>query len=266
MKHVRLTVATFLGLSFLIGGEPHGYADKVPIFVSIVPQKYFVEKIGGDLVDVSVMVEPGASPHDYEPKPQQMAALAKAKIYYAVGIEFESAWLEKLLGVNREVLIVHTDRGIEKIPFKPSHPPEPEEKDGPERAEDKYRKASQGHGGKRPHVHGIKDPHIWTSPATVMVQARHILTGLLVSDPGHRSTYEANYKEFIMELVDLDADLRGVFSNKGERIEFMVFHPAWGYFADAYGLEQVPVEIEGKDPKPAELQHLIHHAKSGGSK
>ena len=221
----------------MMGGAADGSTEKVPVFVSIVPQKYFVEKIGGSRVDVSVMVEPGASPHDYEPKPQQMAALAEAKIYYAVGIEFERVWLEKFMGVNREMLTVHTDRGIEKILLK-----------------------------ARYHGHEGKDPHVWLSPVTVMVQARNILKGLLVVDPDHRSTYEANYRQFIMELVDLDADLRGVFAGREARTEFMVFHPAWGYFADAYGLEQVPVEIEGKDPKPAELQHLIHHAKERGIK
>jgi len=237
MKHLRLTVATLLGLSFLIGGEAHGSADKVPIFVSILPQKYFVQKIGGNRVDVSVMVGPGASPHNYEPKPQQMVALAEAKIYYAVGIEFEKVWLEKFTGVNREMLIVYTERGIEKIPLKAHH-----------------------------HGHEGKDPHVWLSPVTVMIQARNILTGLLVVDPGHRSTYEVNYKQFIMELVDLDAKLIEVFAGKEEKIEFMVFHPAWGYFADAYGLEQVPVEIEGKEPKPGDLQLLIRRARDRGIK
>jgi zinc transport system substrate-binding protein len=197
-----------------------------------------VEKLGGERVDLSVMVEPGASPHNYEPKPQQMAALSKAKIYYAVGTEFEKVWLEKFTGVNREMLIVHTERGIEKISLKADHH----------------------------HEHKGKDPHVWLSPATVMVQARNILKGLLRIDPDHRSTYESNYRKFIMELVDLDAELRGIFAAKGEGMEFMVFHPAWGYFADAYGLEQVPVEIEGKEPKPAELEHLIDHAKERGIK
>jgi zinc transport system substrate-binding protein len=237
MKQFRLTVALLLGLSVMTGAAADGSTEKVPVFVSIVPQKYFVEKIGGDLVDVSVMVEPGASPHDYEPKPQQMAALAEAKIYYAVGIEFERVWLEKFMGVNRETLTVHTERGIEKIPLKAHY-----------------------------HGNGGKDPHVWLSPSTVMVQARNILKGLLAVDPDHRSTYESNYREFIIELVDLDASLRELFAGKEKRIGFMVFHPAWGYFADAYGLEQVPVEIEGKDPKPAELQHLIHHAKERGIK
>jgi zinc transport system substrate-binding protein len=99
-----------------------------------------------------------------------------------------------------------------------------------------------------------------------MVQARNILLALQTVDPARRSVYEAGYRNFIIELVDLDAEIRGTFAGKGEEVEFMVFHPAWGYFADAYGLKQVPVEIEGKEPKPAELQDLIRHAKERGIK
>lgn len=89
---------------------------------------------------------------------------------------------------------------------------------------------------------------------------------MLEVDPVHSSDYEANYKKFIVELDDLDAEIRGIFAGKGNGMEFMVFHPAWGYFADAYGLHQVPIEIEGKDPKPAQLKHLIEHAKEHGIK
>jgi zinc transport system substrate-binding protein len=94
-----------------------------------------------------------------------------------------------------------------------------------------------------------------------MIQARNILSGLVAVDPAHKTVYEANYKKFIVELVDLDAEIRGVFAKKGKGLEFMVFHPAWGYFAGAYGLKQVPVEIDGKTPKPVDLQRLIHLAK-----
>ena len=266
IKHFRLTVGVLLGLSIAMCAAADGSPKEVPVFVSIVPQRYFVEKIGGDLVDVSVMVEPGASPHDYEPKPRQMAALAKAKIYYAVGIEFDKVWLKKFCDANPEMLVVHTERGVEKISLKTHHHDQDKGEGSHGKTAHHPEKAAGKHGEKDPHSlhHGIKDPHIWLSPVTVMVQARNILMGLLAVDPDHRSTYEANYKEFIIELVDLDAHLREVFAGEEGRTAFMVFHPAWGYFADAYGLEQVPVEIEGKDPKPAELQYLIDNAKKQG--
>jgi len=206
-------------------------AEAIPVFVSIVPQKYFVEKIGGELVAIYVMVPPGASPERYEPKPQQMIALAKAKIYFAVGVPFEKAWLKKIISTNPGMRCIHTESGIEKIPMQHNH------------------------------AHGIQDPHIWLSPPLVMIQARNILSGLVAVDPAHKTVYEANYKKFIVELVDLDAEIRGVFAERGKGLEFMVFHPAWGYFARAYGLKQVSVEIDGKAPKPADLQRLIQHAK-----
>ena len=89
---------------------------------------------------------------------------------------------------------------------------------------------------------------------------------LLQIDPTHAPIFEDNYKKFILELVDLDAEIRGILTDRDGEVRFMVFHPAWGYFADAYGLEQVPIQIEGKDPKPGQLHHLINEAKKLGVK
>jgi zinc transport system substrate-binding protein len=201
-----------------------------------------VEEIGKDLVEVEVMVEPGANPHIYEPKPAQMAAISKAKIYFAIGVTFEEIWLKKLASANPKMKIVHTEHGIQKMPMAAHHHDEEKE----------HKKES--------HDHGVLDPHVWLSPLLVMVQARNILTALQEVDPAHHAVYEANYKAFITMLVDLDGELRSVFTGK-QGLQFMVFHPAWGYFAHAYGLKQVPIEIEGKEPKPAQLKELIDHAR-----
>jgi zinc transport system substrate-binding protein len=93
-----------------------------------------------------------------------------------------------------------------------------------------------------------------------MIQARTILNALIEIDPDHRAVYEANTNVFVSKLAVLDADLKNIFASK-QGFQFMVFHPSWGYFASAYGLQQVPVEIEGKNPKPAQLKALIEHAK-----
>ncbi len=210
--------------------------DTLNVMVSIVPQRYFVEKIGGDLVDVSVMVLPGSSPATYEPKPQQMVGLTKAEIYFAVGVLFESVWLKKFTNVNPKMMIVHTEDGIEKIPMKARH----------------HHDVA--------HHHGVEDPHIWLSPPLVMIQCRNICHALMKIDPEHTEIYKANYRAFIRDVVDLDLQIRDLFSGRGEGARFMVYHPAWGYFAKSYGLEQVPIEIEGKEPTARELQNLIHHA------
>jgi zinc transport system substrate-binding protein len=228
---------------FAIAWRGGVHAAHVSVFVSIVPQKYFVEKIGGPLVDVSVMVQPGDSPATYEPKPKQMAALSKAKIYFAIGVPFESVWLKKIAATNPKMRIVHTEKGIERMPMRTQTHVQHKRVFTEEQKE------------------GIKDPHVWTAPMQVMFLARNILMGLLTIDSPHRSVYEANYKRFILELIELDAELREIFVGEKD-LGFMVFHPAWGYFADAYGLAQVPIEIEGKTPKPAQMKQLIEHARS----
>lgn len=237
-----LAVSLLAGCSF---SSPIWAAEKIPVFVSIAPQKYFVEQIGKDLVDVQVMVEAGASPHTYEPKPRQMAAISKARLYFAIGVAFEKAWLKRIHASNPGMLVVHTDHGIEKLPMIAHH--HHGENENHEKAH-------------HDHHHGELDPHIWLSPSLVMVQAQNILSGLQEVDPDQRSAYETNYRAFVADLERLDEELKRLLSGK-EGFEFMVFHPAWGYFAEAYGLKQVPVEIEGKDPKPAQLMKLIDLAK-----
>ena len=121
-----------------------------------------------------------------------------------------------------------------------------------------------GHGDKEKahdHDHEGHDPHIWTSPAAVKVQARNILQGLLEVRPDRRETFEKNYREFMGELDDLDREIRSILGPESRGKRFIVFHPAWGYFADAYGLVEVAIEVEGKEPKPAELKKLIDHSR-----
>ena len=240
----NVNASMIIVLTLICGVAASGWAaERVPVFVSIAPQSYFVQQIGKELVDVHVLVEPGADPHTYEPKPQQMVALSKAVLYFAIGIEFETAKLAKITAVNPRMHVVHTDHGVMKIPMD-AH--------GHHNMKDKR---------EEDHHQGSLDPHIWLSPPLVMLQARSILTALQAVDPAHRSTYEANYRAFILDVVDLDAQLRAIFDGlKGS--PFMVFHPSWGTFAHTYGLNQVPIEIEGKSPKPAQLKELIERARS----
>lgn len=226
------------------------WASSVGVFVSIAPQKYFVRKIGGTLVNVSILVPSGADPHTYEPKPAQMVELSKSALYFAVGVDFEKAWLKRIAATHPRMRIIHTDEGIAKIPMTDPHRHEGET---PER------------GKKTPHHDGAPDPHIWLAPGPVKVQAAHILKALSDADPKNRLQFVAGYDAFLKELDALDGELKALFSGrKGER--FMVFHPAWGYFAEAYGLKQVPVEVGGKEPKAARLRSLIHRAREQGVK
>lgn len=252
---IRPALSIFLcnALIFIYAQNVFG-KDKLPVFVSIAPQKYFVQQIGKDLVDVKAMVQPGANPHTYEPKPRQMADLSRTRVYFSIGIPFENVWLKKIAAANPKMKVVHTDHGIVKIPMEAHH--HPDEESGHHKKVEHIREGHQDE-------HGGLDPHIWLSPPLVMTQARMILTALQEVDSTHRGAYAANYKAFISEIVDLDIDLQNIFAGKSG-LRFMVFHPAWGYFAHAYGLRQVPIEIEGKDPKPAQLKELIEHARENG--
>ncbi len=220
-----------------LGGDKTG-EDKIKIFVSIPPQAHFVKAIGGDQVDISVMVAPEKSPADYEPSPRQMMALSRADIYFAIGVPFESAWLEKFAGVNPDLKIRHTEKDIAKRPIADHH--------------------------DHSHTHEeIKDPHTWLSPPLVMLQARRIMNGLIAESPESASLFTENYKKFVHQLAVLDTELIHQFKQISNP-RFMVFHPSWGYFADAYGLVQIPIEVAGKAPKAKEVQRLIQTARQSG--
>lgn len=265
----RLILSISMCLSFLFMFLVNGSAAaRLSVFVSILPQKHFVQQIGKDLVDVKVMVQPGASPATYEPKPRQMADLAKTDIYFAVGVPFENVWLNKIAAANPDMKVIHTDDGVQKRAMVAhqheldGHAEEQHESDHDHEKGEHYEEVDHDkdhHGGA-----GL-DPHIWLSPPLVKVQGRTILNALSEADPAHRDSYEANFSAFTAQVDQLDAELKKIFSGK-EGLQFMVFHPSWGYFAHAYGLEQVPIEIEGKNPKPAQLQKLIQHARENGIK
>jgi zinc transport system substrate-binding protein len=273
---LRLACAAIILLAFPTTGSAE---TRIPVFVSIVPQKYFVQQIGKDLVDVHVMVHPGADPHTYEPKPKQMVAISKAKLYFAVGIEFEEANLNKITATNPNLQVIHTDHGIDKRAMEAHHHHDEEHAEehgdtdhheaehdhekGEHHEEEEHDHHAEAEHDKDHHEDAGLDPHIWLSPPLVKIQARTILDALIEIDPQHRRAYEANFKAFTAQIDQLDADLKEIFAGK-RGLQFMVFHPSWGYFAQAYGLKQVPIEIEGKDPKPAQLKDLIEHARENG--
>jgi zinc transport system substrate-binding protein len=213
-------------------------ADKLNVTVSILPQKYFVKKIAGNLANINVMVLPGNNPATYEPKPFQMLDLSKSKIYFSIGVPFEKVWLKKIISTNPNMLLVKTQKNIIKKPM----------------VERDVHVESQ-----------ILDPHIWLSPKLVKIQAKNILDGFLKIDEKHKDIYMENYKKFIKEIEDTDSKIKDTLSNLKNR-KFMVFHPTWGYFADEYNLEQIPIEVEGKTPSMQTLAKLINKAKKDNIK
>jgi len=222
---LALVLATGLGSAAAAG---------IPVFVSIPPQAYFVERLGGGRVAVEVLVEGARSPHHFEATPRQVARLAKARAYFAVGIPFEGRLLAKVKASRPDLLVVETQKGI------------------PCRAVE----GDEGHGGGE----GGCDPHTWLSPRLVKIQARNIHEALVGLDPAGRRIYDANLAAFLAELDALDARLaRTLAPLRGRRI--YVYHGAFGHFADAYGLIQVPVERGEREAGPRRLARLVAEAR-----
>lgn len=239
-----------------------GVLAKPTVSVSILPQEYFVKQIAGDTLNVNTMVGAGADPHTYEPKPKQMKELENSKLYFAIGMEFEEAWLPKFQKTYPKLKFIFTQKGVERIAMD-----EHERKDDKAHAHDsKSKEHCHEHDGKiHCHSHDGLDPHIWLDPILVKTQAKNILDGLIKVFPENKEPYLANYEKFLSELDELDGFIKDRLSGLKER-EFIVYHPSWGYFAKRYNLEQISIEVEGKEPKPAELAALIKEAKAHGVK
>lgn len=215
--------------------------DRLSITVSILPQKYFVEKIGGDRVQVNVMVPKGSEPEFYEPKPQQFKEVSNADAYLGLGMLFEDIWGKRLTTANNKMLVVDTSVGITKLPMA-DHGHE------------------EAHDGEKHGEEGL-DPHIWLSPRLVAIQAQNIYATLVKLDPAGEAVYAANLENFLKEIATLDQAIASQLQSLSHR-KILVFHPSWGYFAKDYNLEQIPIEVEGKEPSAAELGELVTLAKA----
>lgn len=225
---------------------------KLNVIASIVPEATFVKAIGGDLVNVTTMVLPGNEPHSYEPKPSQMKEVSRADLYVPMGVEFEEAWLPKFKAQNSKMEIVDTLKGIKKIAMAAHHHHDEHE----EHKEEADHKEHEGH-----EHHGGLDPHVWIAPANVKVMANNTYNALVKADAKNEATYKKNYDNFIKMVDETDAKIKEALSGLKPNTAFIVFHPAFGYFAKEYNLKQVAIEVEGKEPKPKELAHLINEAK-----
>jgi len=217
------------------------------VAVTILPQEQFVESIAGEHARVIVLVPPGADPHTHEPTPKQLEDIGQASVYFKVGsgIEFERAWMDKLSGVNPRMTVVDSSTGIQLI----SGYQDPNEEDAAPNAPDK------------PEMQRSADPHIWLSPKNAKIMVENTYQGLARADPVHKAEYRANTDAYLKELDELDADISHEISQK-QIHTIMVYHPAWSYFARDYGLLQIPIETDGKDPTPMGIENLIRQAKA----
>ena len=216
--------------------SPAPTVGPIDVFVTIPPQADFVERIAGRHVNVNILVPAGSDPHLYAPTPRQIMALGSAKIYFAIGLPVERALLAKVSATCKELTIVDTTAGITPLA---SH-------------------------NDRDHHNGA-DPHVWLAPPEIRVQAQNIAAALKETDPAHTRAYEENLAGFLNELDALNRKLAETLEPH-RKDKLYVFHPAFGYFARAYGFEQVALSPQGKTPSPRELETFIHHARANNVK
>jgi len=202
--------------------------EKIIVATSIMPQKEFIEAVGGDKVKVIVMVPPGADPHTYEPQPSQLRELSKAKIYFQIGsgIEFEKTWMERLKELNPNMKIVNCSQDIKLMK---------------------------------------EDPHVWTSPRNAIIIVENIYKALIEEDPNHKEYYTKNMDKYVSQLKKLDEQFNQTLTGKQNK-KILVYHPAWAYLCRDYKLEQITIEKEGKEPSPQTLTKIIQEAKKDNIK
>jgi zinc transport system substrate-binding protein len=201
---------------------------------TITPLGEFVAAVGGERVNVSVLVPPGAEPHTYEPSPSQIRQVADADIYFKNGVGLES-WMDNIIGVNPQMLVVDTSRNVSLI--------------------------ADEEGAANTEGIGAMDMHIWLSPRRAMIQVQNICDGLIAVDPAGKDYYINNRDSYIAKLKELDVYLNSTFAGT-EKKKFIVLHPAWIYFASDYGLEQIAIEVEEKEPGPRYLAEVVDTARA----
>ncbi|MBS4235922.1 metal ABC transporter solute-binding protein, Zn/Mn family [Campylobacter vulpis] len=223
---MKILLFLLLNLSFLVA--------KPVASVSIAPQEFFVKKIAGDSVEINTLLPQNSDEHTFEFKTSHLSKLEKSDLYFTMGLEFEKVFLDKFKRNFPNLSIVNTQKNIPFLEFEEEH----EHHD---------------------HDHA-KDIHTWLDPILVKTLATNIATALKEKYPQNAKMYENNLQNFHKELEDLNLqineELKGVKNRK-----FIVYHPSWAYFAKRYRLEQIPVEIAGKEPKISDLKRIIKKAR-----
>ncbi len=237
-KHAVRLLITLLTSTTLILGCGSSESNQKLITVSILPQKYFVDVLTNEAIEVNVMVPPGSSHATYSPTSQQFKKLSDSKLYIGIGhLGYEQAWMPRLAELNKEMKKVILSDHIDLIAGACEH--------------------DHGHG--HGHDHGV-DPHIWMSPKAVLDLLPQIKAALIESFPDLKDTIEINYTDLHRAISEVDQRMTTVTSQLPKK-EFLIFHPALSYLARDYGLVQTAVEQDGKEPSPAYLASIIKKAK-----
>jgi len=233
---MRQTIAIILLIIVLSGcNSLTGDSEKEQITVSIWPQKYFLEKLVGDDFQINVMIPESNSPAVYEPTPQQIKSLSNSVFYFANGeLGFEKAWMQKLKSGNPDMIVVNTSKGISLI-----------------------HESDHGHQGA--------DPHYWLSPGACFQMVINMKEELAKAYPEKSTVYEKKLSEIQKEIAEIDFLIRDMLAGLQKR-QFLIYHPSLSYYARDYNLEQLAIEIHGKEPSLVYIQETIKRASKKGLK
>lgn len=234
-----------LGLSAvaLLSACSSGKAPEKTVTVTIEPQRYFAEAIAGDKYTVKSMVGAGFNPEEYDPTPRQMVDLGKSEAYFRIGpIGFEQVWMERIRENNPGLRIFDLSEGFDFT--GDSH-------------------EGEGEDDAHAHAHGGVDPHLWSSIAGAKRIAANTLQAFIALDPENKAYYTDNYQALLQDINEAENVLHGELDTLQNRT-FIIYHPALTYLAREFGLKQLPIELDGKEPSPAQLKELIETARANG--
>lgn len=242
MKHICFLFLVWIGLFFMNSCQT--ISDERLVSVTIEPQRYFVEKIAGEHFHVHCVTPVGQSPETYDPTPQQMMQIGKSMAYFKIGyIGFELAWMKTLEEQNPDMKVYDLSKGMNLI----------------ESQEEVHSHEEHAH------HHGTIDPHIWTSITGAKNIIQNISDALVELDPENRALYAQNYEQALQEIETVKMQIKQILAPvKGK--SFIIYHPALTYFAREFGLNQLCIELDGKEPSPAQLKNLMEVAHHSGAK
>lgn len=246
MKRIHCWIYLLLAIVGLSACQGKKEGGTRTISVTIEPQRYFAEKIAGDLFHINCVTPAGQSPETYDPTPQQMVQISQSQAYFRIGeIGFEQAWMKNLQSQNPDMVVFDLSEGMELI---------------------KNEEEAHEEGEAHPHHHhGSVDPHIWTSISGARVIAQNTYQAFIKLDPENQEVYRAGYQRLIEEIDSTEAEMKQLLQPLAGTA-FIIYHPALTYFAREFGLKQLCIELDGKEPSPAQLKQLLETATQSGAK
>lgn len=246
MKRIHCWIYLLLAIVGLSACQGKKEGGTRTISVTIEPQRYFAEKIAGDLFQINCVTPAGQSPETYDPTPQQMVQISQSQAYFRIGeIGFEQAWMKNLQSQNPDMVVFDLSEGMELV---------------------KNEEEAHEEGEAHPHHHhGSVDPHIWTSISGARVIAQNTYQAFIKLDPENQEVYRAGYQRLIEEIDSTEAEMKQLLQPLAGTA-FIIYHPALTYFAREFGLKQLCIELDGKEPSPAQLKQLLETATQSGAK